>query len=128
MLVFAWNGRAGENWLNERVRVAEFPLYFSIYDRIVWGCFFSSIFCVFCGCFEYINTHESARTCEGRSFIRRWDFGWLFTYLGISAKKMLFQDKVQSLMTCGSVVQMTCMSIIASAMFFKQHKKKKMVR
>ena len=37
---------------------------------------------------------------------------------------MLFQDKVQSLMTCGSVVQMTCMSIIASAMFFKQHKKK----
>ena len=125
MLVFAWNGRAGENWLNERVRVAEFPLYFSIYDRIVWGCFFSSIFCVFCGCFEYINTHESARTCEGRSFIRRWDFGWLFTYLGISAKKMLFQDKVQSLMTCGSVVQMTCMSIIASAMFFKQHKKQK---
>ena len=125
MLVFAWNGRAGENWLNERVRVAEFPLYFSIYDRIVWGCFFSSIFCVFCGCFEYINTHESARTCEGRSFIRRWDFGWLFTYLGISAKKMLFQDKVQSLMTCGSVVQMTCMSIIASAMFFKQHKKTK---
>ena len=126
MLLFAWNGRAGENWLNERVRVAELPLYFSIYDRIVWGCFFSSIFCVFCGCFEYINTHESARTCEGRSFIRRWDFGWLFTYLGISAKKMLFQDKVQSLMTCGSVVQMTCMSIIASAMFFKQHKKQKM--
>ena len=79
---------------------------------------------MFCGCFEYINTHESARTCEGRPFIRRWDFGWLFTYLGISAKKMLFQDKVQSLMTCGSVVQMTCMSIIASAMFFKQHKKK----
>ena len=125
MLVFAWNGRAGENWLNERVRVAELPLYFSIYDRIVWGCYFSSIFCVFCGCFEYINTHESARTCEGRSFIRRWDFGWLFTYLGISAKKMLFQDKVQSLMTCGLVVQMTCMSIIASAMFFKQHKKQK---
>ena len=31
--------------------------------------------------------------------------------------------KVQSLMTCGLVVQMTCMSIIASAMFFKQHKK-----
>ena len=46
-----------------------------------------------------------------------------------SAKKMLFQDKVQSLMTCGSVVQMTCMSIIASAMLFKQHKKKQtMVR
>ena len=38
---------------------------------------------------------------------------------------MLFQDKVQSLMTCGLVVQMTCMSIIASAMFFKQHKKTK---
>ena len=38
---------------------------------------------------------------------------------------MLFQDKVQSLMTCGSVVQMTCMSIIASAMLFKQHKKTK---
>ena len=38
--------------------------------------------------------------------------------------KMLFQDKVQSLMTCGLVVQMTCMSIIASAMFFKQPPKK----
>ena len=38
---------------------------------------------------------------------------------------MLFQDKVQSLMTRGLVVQMTCMLIIASAMFFKQHKKNK---
>ncbi len=38
---------------------------------------------------------------------------------------MLRKDKVQSLMTCGLVVQMTCMSIIASAMFFKQHKKTK---
>ena len=38
---------------------------------------------------------------------------------------MLFQDKVESLMTRGLVVQMTCMLIIASAMFFKQHKKTK---
>ena len=39
-------------------------------------------------------------------------------------QKMLFQDKVESLMTRGLVVQMTCMLIIASAMFFKQHKNK----
>ena len=43
-------------------------------------------------------------------------------------KKMLFQDKVESLMTRGLVVQMTCMLIIAIAMFFKQHKKQKMGR